>query len=128
MTMATSKVNANISVIESGTDGVWTYRKWSDGTAECWGQVTKSGTWRAWGSSTLYELTQTTYTHDYPSGLFSETPVCIATFEGNGTGGMIEAYGGGSKDHTVGLVIVRTSAPSVKTGFKVNIYARGKWN
>lgn len=26
-----------IQIIESGTDGIWNYRKWSDGTAECWG-------------------------------------------------------------------------------------------
>ena len=24
-------------VIEEGTSGIWNYRKWSDGTAECWG-------------------------------------------------------------------------------------------
>ena len=32
-------------IIESGASGIWTYRKWSDGTAECWGSkwVTKQG-------------------------------------------------------------------------------------
>ena len=29
-----------VSVTETGTDGIWTYRKWSDGTAECWGKHT----------------------------------------------------------------------------------------
>lgn len=24
-------------VIEQGTDGIWTYRKWNSGIAECWG-------------------------------------------------------------------------------------------
>lgn len=24
-------------IVEYGTSGIWTYRKWSDGTAECWG-------------------------------------------------------------------------------------------
>lgn len=27
-------------VTESGTSGIWRYRKWSDGTAECWGNYT----------------------------------------------------------------------------------------
>ena len=27
----------NVRIIESGTSGIWTYRVWSDGTAECWG-------------------------------------------------------------------------------------------
>lgn len=26
-----------VHIVESGTDGIWSYRKWSDGTAECWG-------------------------------------------------------------------------------------------
>ena len=29
-------------VIEQGTKGIWTYRKWSDGTAECFGSYTNS--------------------------------------------------------------------------------------
>lgn len=24
-------------VVETGTDGIWTYRKWASGIAECWG-------------------------------------------------------------------------------------------
>ena len=27
-------------VVETGTSGIWTYRKWSDGTAEAWGYAT----------------------------------------------------------------------------------------
>lgn len=27
----------NPYVIEEGVSGIWTYKKWSDGTAECWG-------------------------------------------------------------------------------------------
>lgn len=26
-----------VYIVESGTSGIWSYRKWSDGTAECWG-------------------------------------------------------------------------------------------
>ena len=25
-----------VHIVESGTSGIWSYRKWSDGTAECW--------------------------------------------------------------------------------------------
>lgn len=27
-----------VHIVESGTSGIWSYRKWSDGTAECWGK------------------------------------------------------------------------------------------
>ena len=29
-------------VVEQGTDGIWTYRKWNSGIAECWGNYTTS--------------------------------------------------------------------------------------
>ena len=29
-------------VIEQGTSGIWTYRKWNSGIAECWGMYSKS--------------------------------------------------------------------------------------
>lgn len=27
------------AVVEQGTSGIWTYRKWKSGVAECWGEV-----------------------------------------------------------------------------------------
>ena len=29
-------------VVEQGTSGIWTYRKWNSGIAECWGTYTTS--------------------------------------------------------------------------------------
>lgn len=59
-------------VIEQGTSGIWTYRKWHSGTAECWGRVDK----------TL--AVSTAYGNGYyngsvlsvapPAGLFSDDP------------------------------------------------------
>lgn len=40
--MATSKLSNLPSIVEQGTSGIWTYRKWSDGTAECWGAYSKT--------------------------------------------------------------------------------------
>lgn len=30
-------------IVEQGTSGIWTYRKWASGVAECWGRITISG-------------------------------------------------------------------------------------
>ena len=58
-------------VVEQGTDGIWTYRKWTSGIAECWGKT---------------DVPETTYsanggykgiTVNLPSGLFSETPSVV---------------------------------------------------
>ena len=51
--MAESKIRNIVSIVESGTSGIWTYRKWSDGTAECWG-TSMANTGSYYGSSAVY--------------------------------------------------------------------------
>ena len=63
------------SVIESGTSGIWTYRKYASGAAECWGgkQFTVST------SETIGSLYYGTVdASDYPTGLFTESPSVLA--------------------------------------------------
>lgn len=58
-------------VVETGTSGIWTYRKWSDGTAECWG--TWSGSLTNYGTSFGGYAFYTTV--NFPTGLFTDMPV-----------------------------------------------------
>lgn len=62
-------------IIESGTSVIWSYRKWSDGTAECWGKfaaITELSTqWAGYYTANLGSI-------DYPAGLFSEPPILNA--------------------------------------------------
>lgn len=37
-----SKIVSTPMVVEQGTSGIWTYRKWSDGVYEVWGATTNS--------------------------------------------------------------------------------------
>lgn len=65
-------------IIDQGTSGIWTYRKWNSGIAECWGisaQRTVTS-WPTWGYIN-YGDPYTTY-DTYPTGLFISTPVCEA--------------------------------------------------
>lgn len=42
-------------VVEEGTSGIWTFRKWKSGIVECWGLATKSSlTWVSYLSTGLY--------------------------------------------------------------------------
>ena len=60
-------------VVEQGTDGIWTYRKWNSGVAECW------------GAHDIYSITNYTvilnyfggYYYDvaFPTGLFNDRPI-----------------------------------------------------
>lgn len=50
-------------VVETGTSGIWTYRKWNSGIAECWGKI---------------GLTQTSngsYSTPWVNNLFNNVPI-----------------------------------------------------
>ena len=54
-------------VVEQGTSGIWTYRKWNSGIAECWGYKSINTTFVSWGS--LYYIQAVA--DNYPTGLFT---------------------------------------------------------
>ena len=52
-------------VVETGTSGIWTYRKWNSGIAECWGIYTMASSCTlAWGS--LFYSNKTCARINYP--------------------------------------------------------------
>ncbi len=79
-------------VIEQGTSGIWEYRKWSDGTAECWGISSDHtvSTSNAYGSNYYASLE----TLNFPSGLFITKPEAnIALQGGDGLWAAINGLG-----------------------------------
>lgn len=85
--------NTKDYVVEQGTSGFWTYRKWSSGIAECWGQVNVT-TYSADGNTRVLSGTSSdTYKTAYyqidvslPSGLFTSVNCVTATALDSGTG------------------------------------------
>ena len=79
-------------VIEVGTSGIWTYRKWNSGIAECW------GIWS--GSLTHYATALGGYAYfttiNYPTSLFVSPPIhTFSAYVGSGfalTGTVTSAY------------------------------------
>ena len=70
-------------VIEEGTSGIWTYRKWSSGKSECWGSVSTSTSYAVWVSPIYYGSTYCPQ-QTFPSGLFVATPLEYVTIYSNG--------------------------------------------
>lgn len=112
-------------VVEQGTNGSWTYRKWDSGIAECWGTA-ESGTYtntNAWGSGKYMNIGAISF----PSGLFVAKPNLIASIEKPSGAGMPF------------LSILNVSASGFSgyiydnntdsTGYAYNIYAHaiGRW-
>ena len=108
-------------VVDYGTSGDWTYRKWSSGVAECWCHLTHMATGAtAWGS--VYYTTPNA-TATYPSGLFIEEPAVNVYHVGAGVQGMACTS---SADATK-VVFYLIRGTSATGSLRFNIYAIGKW-
>ena len=97
----TTNAGAVDYIVEQGVSGIWTYRKWNSGIAECWGtnnyacESMGTGLERVYGVSTAISL---------PSSIFSETPISIS----------------GCIDWSYSEII--TFSPSTKDKFNCRIY------
>lgn len=112
--------------IEEGSEGIWTYRKWHSGIAECWGlyPITGAKVTTAWGS--LYE-TATNYQQYFPKGLFIDTPVTHYFAQTSNGGGCLalETVGETTKDYTCSLFPIRATPQTVD--LTIAIRAIGRW-
>lgn len=106
-------------VIEQGTSGVWTYRKWNSGISECW-RTYRETTASAF-SSTGYIYYRSLPSMTFPTGLFNDAPTIIA----NGYHGNI---GGCAASATASSVTVMAwSAASTARAVTCYIHAIGTW-
>ncbi len=109
-----------VSVIEEeGTSGIWYYRKWSSGIAECWGQpaksVASSGTFLGANAySTFFEL---------PSGLF----VSVDSANANPRVGSSYAIPAYIITDPTSVGVDALSNESGTKDFSANIFVRGRW-
>lgn len=111
-------------IVDEGTSGIWTYRKWSDGTAECWGiHTVSSSAWASWGSG-YYSSTFSQPT--FPTGLFIEAP-SLSALNQSGVDAYIAHSGTTTKD-TVGSLYLVRPANSPTSAYAVGYIAKGKWS
>ena len=112
-------------VIQQGTSGVWTYRKWKSGTAECWGQYSfTTAISTAWG--VLYESGAIALPN-FPF-TFAEIPHVHISTENSNYAMFVERGSSSSWSTTTNpgkIFAVRpNTAPSAT--YKISIYAIGK--
>lgn len=115
-------------IVEQGTSGIWTYRKWNSGIAECWGTHSWTVTqWGAWGSA--YESNESYV--NYPTNLFISTPWFQATGgcdETDHVGLMsIEVWTSGSNIRTPSIIGTRPSAITGSKTVVAHLQAKGRW-
>ena len=109
-------------IVEQGTIGIWTYRKWNSGIAECWG--TWSGTLTHYATVFSSGYGYDSGWIDFPNELFKTAPnLQYAGKVGNGfclCGTSINI----TKDH-MKCYGIATASGSQSCMF--NIYAIGRW-
>ena len=105
-----------------GTSGVWTYRKWKSGIAECWGTPSvQSGSWS--GGSNLYYATKSVA---LPSGLFTGSPNVMLTVREAGGAAVTPATTVPSTGN-FSTTFIRVYGGTDDVLISLSAYAIGRW-
>ena len=117
--MAVDKLSSSTGIISKGTSGIWTYIKYADGTAMCW------GTWS--GSVTLATVVGDYHRGSvsdisFPSSLFNAAPNIVATCNNSTYWIAIESNSTTKIERMHVYDIVNGTAT-----VKVALFAVGKW-
>ena len=113
-------------IVEQGTSGIWTYRKWNSGLAECWArkELSSVAVTSAWGG--LYESANIG-SIAYPEGLFVAQPIFSSSVSKTSkySAAGIETDGG-SASATPELYLLRATAGTIQ-GAEISLAAKGRW-
>jgi hypothetical protein len=115
-------------LIGEGTSGIWTYRKWSNGKAECFGKIPISSLAVTTALGTWYRSAPPYTGSDYPYPFtFSEIPNVTAQYAtNNGTGGLVWLNDQGTTSTPPTCYLIRPTSSSGITG-AINIQVEGTY-
>lgn len=125
VTLAPSDLEIEDYIVEEGTSGIWTYRKWNSGISECWGQQSETvDITTAFGN--MYRTDGVSIMSNYPSGLFNAPPVLTYSVESNVSVIATPNTTLGTATSTQSIQIIR---PTSRASTAVTIYwiAKGTW-
>lgn len=109
-------------VVEQATSGIWTYRKWNSGIAECWGQTasTSKAVSTSYGNGYYAPMD----TISFPSGLFTSIDSTnVTVFDSGAIGTWFEVSGLSTTAINGYLWGIRSNT----TNFRYEIHAYGRW-
>ena len=116
-----SQNKATPHIIDSGKSGIWSYRKWSNGVAECWGMYHGIVNITTSGRGSYY----TTVVVNFPADLFISGVTANANV-GLSSGFAYCGISGTPSASSVHIIFVCQESMSNVTA-DCNIYARGRW-
>lgn len=125
--IASANMYANDYIIEQGTDGIWTYRKWNSGVAECWGTKSWSlSSWTQWGGTGIFYSTFSGQ-EDYPASLFISAPSVTANAVLSNGDAWYGTSNTESNTKSPNVFLLRVSTGSTGVQGRVHFHAKGNW-
>lgn len=114
-------------IVEENTNGIWTYRLWASGVAECWGRQQFNGIVcnTAWGNGAGYYGTISSIPN-YPIEFLSYPTVNITlqSQSSRGLGAFTNSY----SVTNIGEITLWSPASYSSVNTTVNIHALGEWD
>ena len=99
--------------VETGSSGIWFYKKWSNGDAELWGSYSIAG----WGCSNVFGSMYRTDLITPPSFPFTiYSPILTASYETNGYGAIPWATTNTTTDGPPNYYLVRPTSVLINNG------------
>ena len=112
----------------TGAGNTWNYRKWSDGTLECWARlyVDSMNISSTTGQLKYGNVSLTTSQRTYPVA-FTEYPTVTVSGNVSGANGWVVMNNTDYSKTQIGTMVAYSSASRTGVGVTVNVYAIGKW-
>ena len=115
-------------IVEEGTSGIWTYRKWSNGEAECVGKIPISAlavntALGNWYRSAVVDGSN----YAFPFSFQAIPNFNMQYLTSNGTGGMMWLTTQGERTAPPDFYIIRPTSSSGVTG-AVHVQVKGAWS
>lgn len=108
-------------VVDIGTSGVWTYRKWNSGYVEAWAVASNSSmSWLAYATGLYYSNPQ--WTVKYPFTIYDASISAIVTYCGGNVGWVTNATKESNSQAKVTIVRNGNSGQVI-----MDFFVRGRW-
>jgi len=116
-------------VVEQGTSGIWTYRKWASGIAECWGVQTglTANLTTQWGSSGFYYNGGDGKAPNFPFAFAAKPAVTVSVENGSGVSLIVMTNGSGGSTTKAPTVQLCRAGSASSVAYTLHWHVVGRW-